>query len=167
VSATVCCPRVTEYRDGMARLAGAVNVLTTDGPSGFAGMTVSAVVSVTDQPPTLLVCVQRGSYAFPFFEGNGVLAVSVLAASQQNVAQVFADRAITMPQRRERVPMATGVTGSPLVEGALVAFDCRVSDRQVVGSHAVLICEVLAVHQGGGADALVWLDRAYRTVGVN
>ena len=42
------------FRDGMARLAGAVNVITTDGPKGFAGITATAVCSVTDQPPTLL-----------------------------------------------------------------------------------------------------------------
>ena len=49
------------FRDGMALLAGAVNVITTDGPHGRAGFTATAVCSVTDQPPTLLVCMNRGS----------------------------------------------------------------------------------------------------------
>ena len=47
------------YREAMARLGAAVNVVTTDGPGGRAGFTASAVCSVTDTPPTLLVCANR------------------------------------------------------------------------------------------------------------
>ena len=47
------------YREAMARLGAAVNVITTDGPGGRAGFTASAVCSVTDSPPTLLVCANR------------------------------------------------------------------------------------------------------------
>ena len=47
------------YREAMARLGAAVNVITTDGPGGRAGFTASAVTSVTDTPPTLLVCANR------------------------------------------------------------------------------------------------------------
>ncbi|WP_252405960.1 flavin reductase, partial [Escherichia coli] len=45
-----------DFRAGMARLGAAVNIITTDGPGGRAGFTASAVCSVTDTPPTLLVC---------------------------------------------------------------------------------------------------------------
>src|SRR5690606_16913277 len=48
-----------EFRDAMARLGAAVNIVTTDGPAGLSGMTVSAVCSVTDDPPMLLVCLNR------------------------------------------------------------------------------------------------------------
>ena len=47
------------YREAMARLGAAVNVIATDGPGGRAGFTASAVCSVTDTPPTLLVCANR------------------------------------------------------------------------------------------------------------
>ena len=50
-----------EYRNAMARLGAAVNIVTTDGEGGRAGFTASAVCSVTDDPPTLLVCMNRGS----------------------------------------------------------------------------------------------------------
>ncbi len=46
-----------QFRDAMSSLAAAVNVITTDGPHGRAGFTATAVCSVTDQPPTLLVCI--------------------------------------------------------------------------------------------------------------
>ncbi|WP_198511682.1 flavin reductase, partial [Bacillus subtilis] len=46
----------TEFRNAMSRLGAAVNIITTEGPAGRAGFTASAVCSVTDSPPTLLVC---------------------------------------------------------------------------------------------------------------
>jgi flavin reductase len=50
-----------EYRDGMARLGAAANIITTEGPAGRSGMTASAAVSVTDDPPTLAVSINRSS----------------------------------------------------------------------------------------------------------
>ena len=58
------------YRDAMARLGAAVNVITTDGPGGRAGFTASAVTSVTDTPPTLLVCANRAN---DFFKQPGIV----------------------------------------------------------------------------------------------
>src|SRR5271169_1391090 len=63
------------YRDAMARLGAAVNVITTDGPGGRAGFTASAVTSVTDTPPTLLVCANRANDSYPAFMKNQVLSV--------------------------------------------------------------------------------------------
>ncbi len=68
------------YREAMARLAGAVHLVTTDGPGGRAGFTATAVCSVSDAPPTLLVCINRDSSAYPAFDRNGRLCVNLLAA---------------------------------------------------------------------------------------
>ncbi|MCK6396439.1 flavin reductase [Zoogloea sp.] len=153
------------FRDGMARLAGAVNVITTDGPQGFAGITATAVCSVTDQPPTLLTCINRNSYAHALFSGNGVLCVNVLAADQQHIAQLFSDRNISMPERRARVSAQLLATGSPALDGALVSFDCRIVQQQSLGSHDLLICEVQAVSAGDGAAGLTYFRRNYHPVG--
>jgi len=68
-----------EYRDGMARLGAAVNIIKTDGPAGRSGMTASAVVSVTDDPPTLAVCINRSSRNNEIIKINGVLAINTLS----------------------------------------------------------------------------------------
>ena len=95
---------VQNFRNGMAMLASAVNVITTDGPAGLAGFTATAVTSVTDQPPTLLVCMNRSSFAHPIFASNAVLCVNVLTAGQQDVSALFADRNVTMQDRFARTP---------------------------------------------------------------
>lgn len=154
------------FRDGMARLTGAVNVITTDGPKGFAGMTATAVCSVTDQPPTLLTCINRSSYAHAIFSGNGALCVNVLAAEQQEVARLFADRNVTMPERLARVAHERLLTGSPALSGALVSFDCRITQQQSLGSHDLFICEVQAVKIGNSAAGLTYFGREYHAIGL-
>jgi len=152
------------YRDGMARLAAAVNVITTDGPAGRGGFTASAVCSVTDDPPTLLVCVNLSSRQNDFLRGNGVLCVNTLAAGQANLAGLFATRDLTMEQRFGGSDWTTLETGAPVLEGAVASFDCRIVERLERGTHAVILCEVQAVRTDHGPQALVYFGRGYRTL---
>ena len=58
------------YREGMSNLAGAVNIVTTNGPAGKAGFTATAVCSVSDNPATLLVCLNRSASVYDVFNQN-------------------------------------------------------------------------------------------------
>ncbi|GLS16665.1 NADH-dependent FMN reductase RutF [Hydrogenophaga electricum] len=150
----------SDYRDAMARLGAAVSVVTTDGPGGQAGFTASAVCSVTDDPPTLLVCLNRSASVYPVFEANGVLCVNVLAAGQQTLSNLFGGKT-PMPERFAGARWSLLVTGAPVLEGATVSFDCRVSRRTEVGSHDVLFCEAVAIRGSDKAQGLVYFDRRY------
>ena len=97
-----------EFRNGMAMLTGAVNVITTAGADGLAGFTATAVCSVTDQPPMLLVCMNRSSYAHRFFTANGVLCVNLLGGDQQDLSGLFADRNVSMEERFQRARWQAG-----------------------------------------------------------
>ena len=156
---------INAFRDGMAMLASAVTVVTTGGPSGQAGFTATAVSSVTDQPPTLLVCMNRSSYGHPIFAGNGTLCVNVLASDQQAVSGLFADRNVAMDERLARVGWRTLETGSPALDGAIVSFDCRIVQTAEFGSHSVFFCEVDAIGKSAASDGLVYFDRKYHGVG--
>lgn len=155
---------INAFRDGMSMLASAVTVVTTGGASGRAGFTATAVTSVTDQPPTLLVCMNRSSHAHPVFADNASLCVNVLAADQQSVSALFADRNVRMDERFERVGWRTLETGSPALDGAVVSADCRIVNMLESGSHSVFFCEVAAMERSGGHDALVYFDRRYHGV---
>ncbi len=150
-----------DYREAMSRLAGAVHLITTDGPGGRAGFTASAVCSVSDAPPMLLVCINRGSSAHGAFSRNESLCVSTLGADHEGLAALFGGR--TDMERR----FATGTwrtlrTGAPALADALVAFDGRIVARHAVGTHDVLYCAVEAVASVGEADALLYGERRYR-----
>jgi len=155
------------FRNAMARLGAAVTIVTTDGPAGRAGLTASAVCSVTDDPPTLLVCVNRAASALPALRGNGVLCVNLLSASQQALSNRFAgmDGGTTMEQRFALGAWRAGETGAPLLEGAVASLDCRIADIVEKGTHSVLFAEVRSVAFGPDGPALVWWGRGYHPVG--
>lgn len=82
----------TSFRNAMSLLTSAVSVVTTAGASGRYGFTASAVCSVTDKPPTLLVCMNRASYLHAHFVENKTLTVNVLGAHHQTISNVFSSK---------------------------------------------------------------------------
>jgi flavin reductase len=153
------------YREAMARLGAAVNVITTDGPGGRAGFTASAVCSVTDSPPTLLVCANRTNDSYPAMKANAVLCVNTLASAHEGLSPVFAGLTDhTMAARFEGATWHPLATGAPVLDGALVAFDCRIERIVEVGTHDVFICPVEAVEVGTVNEGLIYYARGYHRV---
>lgn len=151
------------FRGAMARVASAVHLVTTDGPGGRAGFTASAVCSVSDAPPTLLVCINRTSSAYAAVSTNAALCINTLAADQTGIAAAFGGRT-PMEARFAAAAWTTLLTGAPVLQGALTAFDCRIVARHPVGTHDVLYCEVLGLAEPGDGHGLVYADRDYHTV---
>ena len=150
------------YREAMARLGAAVNVITTDGPGGKAGFTASAVCSVTDSPPTLLVCANRTNVSYPAFKANGVLCVNTLTGVHEDLSPIFAGLTGHSPETRFAVGnWSTLATGAPLLTDAAVAFDCRIDRIVEVGTHDVFFCLVEAVRVGDVREVLIYYGRSY------
>lgn len=153
-----------DFVNGMARGAATVTVVTTDGPAGRAGVTVSAMTSISadGDAPTMLVCVNTtSSAAAPLLE-NKVFVINVLEAGQQAVADVFASR-VPAPDgdKFNAVAHAPLTTGAPALAGALVSFDCTLMSAQLVGTHYVVIGSVKAVHLRDDGTPLVYGMRSY------
>jgi flavin reductase len=94
----------SRFRDAMSRLGAAVNVVTTNGPAGRHGLTASAFCSVTDTPPTLLVCVNREAGTHAHLVDNGVLCVNVLTGRQEELSGVFGTKALRPPSASRMLP---------------------------------------------------------------
>lgn len=153
------------YREAMARLGAAVNVITTIGPGGRRGFTASAVCSVTDSPPTLLVCLNRTSDSNHALKENRILCVNTLAAHQQDLSPVFAG--MTEGDYNTRFALAhwgTLVTGAPVLQDALISFDCRVTEWTEIGTHSVFFCEVEAICGVEGGAGLIYFGRNYHKI---
>ncbi len=80
------------FRDAMSRLGAAVHVVTSAGPGGKTGFTATAVCSVSDQPATLLVCLNRRAKSAPLLAQNGVFCVNTLGADEEKLADLFAGK---------------------------------------------------------------------------
>ncbi|HBW3213704.1 TPA: pyrimidine utilization flavin reductase protein F [Klebsiella pneumoniae] len=151
------------FRDAMAHVGAAVNIITTDGPAGRAGFTASAVCSVTDTPPTLLVCLNRSASVWPMFSEHHTLCVNTLAAGQETLSTLFGGKT-AMDERFAAADWQTGATGCPRLEAALVSFDCRIDQRVSVGTHDILFCHVVAITRHPEPRGLMWFDRGYHTL---
>lgn len=153
------------FLSGMGAVACTVSVVTTDGPSGRHGVTVSAMASVSadGERPTLLVCVHHKSPAAAAILGNRAFCLNTLSADQAHVSDAFAGRGPTrLEDKFDAVTWTAGaVTGAPRISGALVAFDCRLLSAERVGTHHVFIGAVEDVHRAGDGQPLVYANRAY------
>ena len=138
-----CLPKVTVdtvsselFREAMSCVASAVSVVTTDGASGCAGMTVSSMCSVSDDPPSVLVCLNRVSPVSEIIRTNGTMCVNVLRDNQDYVSAAFA--------------------GDYL--------DCLIEGEMLYGTHHVLIGRIQNVRINARGDPLIYAARQYRAL---
>lgn len=152
-----------QFREAMSRIAAAVHVITSDGPGGRAGFTASAVCSVSDTPPTILVCVNRSSRQNSLLHANGVLCVNTLCPQTRDLGDLFSGQlGVPHEQRFDQVDWSAGLTGVPVLSGTAMSLEGRISDVAHVGSHDVFYVEVLAIHGKEDRDALLYFARSYR-----
>jgi flavin reductase (NADH) len=158
-------PTQRQFRTAMANLSAGVNVVTTDGDHGRAGTTVSAVCSVTDSPPTMVVCINKSATSHDAYVTNDRLAINVLCHEQEDVAMVFANATDVPRERRFDDPRWDLATyGVPVLAGAAASLIGRISTVSEQGSHSVLFVEidqVLTQEQTGG---LVYFQRRFHGV---
>ncbi|HZU62499.1 MAG TPA: flavin reductase [Novosphingobium sp.] len=149
------------FREAMSRLGAAVNLITTDGPAGRAGLTATAVCSVTDAPPTLLVCINRRSGSLATIMANGALAINVLRAHHAGMAARFGNRSLAVDEKFAGGDWCFGESEPPFLGDALVSFLCHIASTVDVGSHCVMYCVVNRVHISDEDDGLFYFGRHY------
>jgi len=153
------------FREAMSRLGAAVHVVTTAGPAGKTGFTATAACSVSDAPPTVLVCLNRKSQGGPMMRENGVFCVNTLGADAEAIADMFAGRSGEQMEQRFKLGTWTQLTtGAPVLTTAVVSLDCRILEVKAVASHYVIFGAVESVQLGAAGQALVYHDRAYKRV---
>jgi flavin reductase len=149
----------------MSRVAEQVHVVATRGAAGLGGATATAVASVSDSPPTLLVCLNAASGTLTRIRANGVFSVNVLSSAQQEIAAIFAGGLGLEGEARFRVSDGWSSDGlAPVLAGALSSFNCRVTDLTAVGSHVVVFGAVEAIAVGGEEPPLLYHRRRYETL---
>ena len=146
----------------MRQLASGVTLVTTAWRGARAGLTATAVCSVSAAPPQLLACVNREAEAHELLLASGRLAVNLLSAEQHELAERFAGRTGVFGEARFRAGVWTTLaTGAPVLEGALANFDCEIVTAQEAGTHTVFIARVVAVAVRPGLEPIVYRDGGY------
>lgn len=166
MSAAVKVPEVESMQreafiDAMRGAVAGVNVVTSDGPLGRFGLTVSAFASVSADPPTVLVCIHQNSPLRVAIMGNQHFVVNVLSSAHQHVAETFAGLSKDgRPYEFAAHSWREGATGSPVLGDAIASFECQLELAIPSGSHAIFIGRVIAVTKRPGAP-LLYSNRTY------
>ncbi|MGI8475389.1 MAG: flavin reductase family protein [Thermomicrobiales bacterium] len=149
------------FTDAMSRAVTGVTVVTSEGESGRFGQTVSAMSSVSAEPPSLLICINRRSPMCSAIERHRVFAVNVLRADQRRIAETFAGRPRSgLPYDFAGARWEADVTGSPLLVGAVARFDCGLEAAITVGTHEIFVGHVVGASANPGTP-LVYARRGY------
>lgn len=159
-----------QFRAALSRLAAGVVLVTAhdpdEGPHGEdVGMTATAFLSVSLDPPLVMVSVRTGARMDELLERQPLWAVSILAEDQRQTAGRFAmkgrisDRLLfrELPHRRGTA------SGAPLVDQALAQLECHTEQRVTAGDHTLVIGRVLTAATPGTADGpLTYFRGRYR-----
>lgn len=163
--AVQAAPEGPAFRDRMAEVASAVHVVTTIGEKGRAGLTATAVASVSDAPPTVLVCIEGASRTLAAIVANGVFCINTLTGEQQELAEIFASRrGIDGEARFASAGWDALTTGAPALQGAVACFDCRLQGVHLAATHRILIGEVVGMRGRAGSSGLIYRRRRFESV---
>lgn len=155
-----------DHRYGMRHFAVGVTVITARDGDQRAGLTATAVCSVTASPPRLVIFVNKNVVASEVIMNSGALCVNVLAGDQEDVAKAFAGmvEGVHGEGRFNHGSWDQLTTGAPTLVGALANFDCRVAKVYDESTHQAFLCEVLATRERNDGEALVYLNGGFRKI---
>jgi flavin reductase (DIM6/NTAB) family NADH-FMN oxidoreductase RutF len=148
-------------RDAMRHLVSGVCIVTPGLREDQTGMTVTSANSLSVDPPTMIVCINRYSSVWQRIQRYRHFCVSVLADHHKEIAERFAGRGgLSGAARYAGANWSELATGAPVLEGALAAIDCDFESHIEWHTHVVVLGSVRALQIGDG-DALVYSHRQF------
>ena len=151
------------FKQSMRLLAGGVCIVATNRNGEWHGLTMTAVCSLTMDPPSLIACVNRDAGAHGIMSATRRVSVNVLTHDHLGLAELFSSSRVKGPERFDEkwTGMASGV---PALIDALAVLDCEIIQETAVGQHSVFFCEVKNVRLQPDGKPLVHFDRAFCAV---
>jgi flavin reductase (DIM6/NTAB) family NADH-FMN oxidoreductase RutF len=157
-----------DFRSAMRHLAGGVSVITVGRGNDISGMTVTSVSSLSVDPPSLIVGINRSSSSWPLLKQYGFFGVNILNADQLDIAERFTGKdGLKGAERFAGAEWTARASGVPLLAGALAAIDCEVEDIVERHSHAIVIGRALAMKLSSRTAALAYWQGEYVAIDGN
>ena len=151
-----------EFRNALGLFPTGVTLITAMDPDGEPlGITVSSFNSVSLEPPLVLFSVAYTSTSLEALRAADAFAVNVLRRSQTDISNRFAR---TETKSWDKIAYRPGLTGSPLLGGAVVSFECRPYATHEGGDHLIFLGEVVSFRTSGAAEPLEFYSGSYREI---
>ncbi len=149
----------------MGRFPGVVTIVTTAHQQERLGITATAVSSVTADPPSLLVCLNRKTGTSNVVEQTGRFNVNLLTAQCGDLAMRFAGaQGVTGGEKFDQGDWRNDAHGLPYLADALVSLSCEVSERIEASSHLIFIGQIGDIRMGDG-QPLLYEQSAFHALG--
>jgi flavin reductase (DIM6/NTAB) family NADH-FMN oxidoreductase RutF len=148
---------VDSFKAALGSFATGVTLATTTGGGELHGVTANAVMSVSLDPPLVLLSIQYGTRMYGALRASDNFALSVLSREQRDIAKYFSDS--SRPHGTlafERFPYQLGITGAPLLDGAIAHVDCRIVDVYPAGDHVLFIGNAVFVSSRHDVEPLTY-----------
>lgn len=145
----------SEFRRILGHWVSGVSIVATKKVDGqLCGLTANAIVSVSLNPPLVLVCVEHGADSHDCIRTAGIFSVNVLCSDQERIARRFATWEVNT--KFEGLAFHEETTGAPVLDSALAWVDCRVHAEFPAGDHTIFVGEVLAGDAQEGAPLIYY-----------
>ena len=148
-------------RQVMSRFATGVTIVTTKSGDTLSGMTANAVMSLSLDPPLIVISVDREATMHGLLEESGCFAVNILKREQEHLSRRFAERG---EKDLSDLDTEEAETGAPILRDALAYADCRVVEVARGGDHDMFIGEMVGGGAAEGEDPLIFFCGGYRTL---
>ena len=128
-----------KFRNLMRHQAGAVTIIAVGKPGQRTGLTATAMCSLSDQPPSVLICVNKKASAHAPIQEAKCFSVNLLAHDQRELATRFSTRKVEGEARFDAEYWDTMVTGAPTLKGTIATLDCELTAEHAVDTHSIFI----------------------------
>ncbi|HEV3090138.1 MAG TPA: flavin reductase family protein [Candidatus Cybelea sp.] len=152
------------FRQAMRRVPTGVTVVTSLKDGEPRGITVNAFASVSLEPPSLLICINREARSYLFISTSRIFCVNVLAGDQRELAERFSGKVREL--QFADVRYSVDATGAPVLDGCIAHFDCEVAHEYQVGSHSILVGSVLSCSARPGSP-LGYFNGGFHDFGIH
>ncbi|MEH2474572.1 flavin reductase (DIM6/NTAB) family NADH-FMN oxidoreductase RutF [Nitrobacteraceae bacterium AZCC 2161] len=150
------------FTHSMRHVPGAVAIVATEFEGERRGLAVTAWCSLSTEPPSVLVCVNKNASAHDSIVRSGIFSINQLAAEHTEIVAVFSNqRGLQGDARFGEGGWEAGPTGVPMLSTAIVSMECRVSEHHDHGTHSVFIGTVLGLRVPAEGEPLVYLKSRY------
>ncbi len=152
------------FRAAMRHVPTAVTVVTSLRDGEPRGITLSAFVGVSADPPLVAICVNREARSYLYIASSRIFCVNVLSHDQRELGERFSGK--VRERQFDALDVEAAVTGGPVLRGALAYFDCEVEGEHHAGSHSIFVGRVLACASHAGSP-LGYFDGTFRDFGID
>ena len=156
------------FREAMRQLVGGVCIITVSVGKERLGFTATAVMSLSDNPPTLAVGINKSTSAYASIVKSRRFGVNILSHTQKELADIFAGRCGVDGADRFQFAEWTDCRGNPpALKNALAFFDCSCTDCVDVSTHSLIIAHAKQIAVTSSGSPLIYWDRHYECIEPN